>query len=86
MLILGMHRSGTSAITGLVSLLGPELGDRDDLTPADEANQKGYWESASLAGFQESLLEKLGGGWERLRSLPRLGRGLASGATSRAGT
>jgi hypothetical protein len=64
-LILGMHRSGTSAITGLVSLLGPVLGDRDDLMPANEANQKGYWESTSLAGFQESLLEKLGGGWAR---------------------
>jgi hypothetical protein len=62
-LILGMHRSGTSAITGLVSLLGPELGDRDDLMPPNEANQKGYWESTSLTEFQESLLEKLGGEW-----------------------
>jgi hypothetical protein len=62
-LVLGMHRSGTSAITGLVSLLGPELGDPDDLMPADEANQEGYWESASLTDFQESLLEKLGGEW-----------------------
>jgi len=64
-LVLGMHRSGTSAITSLLSLLGPELGDRDDLMPANDANQKGYWESTSLAGFQESLLEKLGGGWGR---------------------
>lgn len=62
-LILGMHRSGTSAITSLVSLLGPELGDRDDLMPPNEANQKGYWESTSLTEFQESLLEKLGGEW-----------------------
>lgn len=64
-LVLGMHRSGTSAITGLLSFLGPELGGRDDLMPADQANEKGYWESASLAFFQESLLGKLGGGWAR---------------------
>src|SRR5262249_54062286 len=31
--------------------------------PADEANQKGYWESRRLTEFQESLLEKLGGDW-----------------------
>lgn len=63
-LVLGMHRSGTSAITSLVGQLGPELGDPGDLMAPNEANQSGYWESTKLAEFQESLLEKLGGDWK----------------------
>jgi hypothetical protein len=62
-LVLGMHRSGTSAITSLIGRLGPELGNPADLMAGDEANQRGYWESTKLAEFQESLLHKLGGGW-----------------------
>lgn len=63
-LVLGMHRSGTSAVTSVVELLGLELGDRRDLMAANMANERGYWESKRLTEFQESLLEKLGGDWE----------------------
>lgn len=80
-LVLGMHRSGTSAITSVIGRLGPDVGDRGDLLAPDEDNQKGYWESRRLTEFQESLLEKLGGdwgsppalrpGWERDRRLVR---------------
>jgi hypothetical protein len=69
-LVLGMHRSGTSAITSVVSLLGPDLGDHRDLMAPSEANQRGYWESRRLTEFQESLLEKLGGDWETPPPLP----------------
>jgi hypothetical protein len=68
-LVLGMHRSGTSAITSVIGQLGPDLGDRRDLIAPNEANQKGYWESRSLTEFQESLLQKLGGDWARPPSL-----------------
>ena len=71
-LVLGMHRSGTSAITSVIGLLGPDLGDRVDLMAPNEANQKGYWESRRLTEFQESLLHKLGGDWETPPAL-RLG-------------
>ena len=42
-LILGMHRSGTSALAGLLARLGVELGN--DLYGADaEANARGFFE------------------------------------------
>jgi hypothetical protein len=63
-LVLGMHRSGTSAITSVIGRLGPDLGDRADLIAPNGANEKGYWESRRLTELQESLLEKLGGDWE----------------------
>jgi hypothetical protein len=58
-----MHRSGTSALAGVLSLLGIPLGDEDDLMVGDESNQRGYWESRRLTDFQELLLRRFGGAW-----------------------
>jgi hypothetical protein len=58
--VLGMHRSGTSAVTRLVSLLGPCTPVDDDLVPPSAKNPKGYWESMSLVNFNERLLRALG--------------------------
>jgi hypothetical protein len=68
--VIGMHRSGTSATTGLLCNLGlgaPLEGDR--LTPT-EANERGFWESRSLNHFDESLLRRLGGSWFAPPPLP----------------
>jgi hypothetical protein len=59
-----MHRSGTSAIAGLLHLLGLEFGREEDLMAADERNRKGYWESSRLANYQELVLRRLGGAWD----------------------
>lgn len=40
--VLGMHRSGTSAVTKSLELMGVGLGD--NLSPAGFANPKGFWE------------------------------------------
>lgn len=61
--VLGMHRSGTSATTGLLCGLG--LGaPREEirLRPAD-ANAKGFFEAQSLNRFDERLLDSMGGCW-----------------------
>src|SRR4051794_2356889 len=63
--VLGMHRSGTSAVTRLINLLGVSVGDTADLVGEDHANRRGYWESYSLSTYQEHLLELLGGSWYR---------------------
>jgi hypothetical protein len=60
--VLGMHRSGTSALARVVDLLGVPLADGKMLRPS-EANPAGYWEPEYLVGFNEWLLRKLGGGW-----------------------
>jgi hypothetical protein len=71
--VLGTHRSGTSAMTRLLNLLGMELGK--DMLPADPTNPKGYWELRAVVEFQAELLDLLGsyyddflplpGGWEK---------------------
>lgn len=63
-LVLGMHRSGTSAVAGLLRLLGLDL-LADDVLPADRANPKGYWESSSLLELNDRILDALGYEWTR---------------------
>ncbi len=54
--VLGMHRSGTSAVTRLISLLGLHTPPDEDLVQPTAKNPKGYWESESLVAFNERLL------------------------------
>jgi hypothetical protein len=67
--VLGMHRSGTSAAARVVNLLGVPL-LAGDLLPADEANPRGYWESRALRRFDDELLEAVGGSWSRPPAAP----------------
>lgn len=65
--VLGMHRSGTSAITRGLQVLGVDLGD--NLWPAGPDNPKGFWESSEITSFNESLLKKLNSTIERVGPL-----------------
>ena len=69
-IVLGMHRGGTSATTRLVNLLGVPLGDVDDRMQPHEENPRGYWESATLTAFNDELLETLGGHWTAPAAFP----------------
>ena len=79
--ILGMHRSGTSAMTRVINLLGLPVCNASDLYSAPD-NPTGHWESASLTAFNERLLNVLGGrfdapphmedGWEKHRAIADL--------------
>lgn len=66
--VLGMHRSGTSALAGMLCVAGYDA-PRDQM-PADDNNPKGYWESMGLYGFNDELLEKLGSSWQGIEPLP----------------
>ncbi|HMH46517.1 MAG TPA: hypothetical protein VK538_02275 [Solirubrobacteraceae bacterium] len=61
--ILGGHRSGTSLITRLVSLLGLSVCRREDLLVGREANPLGHWESKSMVDFNDQLLRELDSTW-----------------------
>ena len=67
-LIVGMHRSGTSALAGLVGKLGVPLGER--LLAAGSDNPKGYWEHEDVVALHERLLSRLGSRWDDVRALP----------------
>lgn len=63
-----MHRSGTSAFTGLLSLLGLDLGP--SLLAASSANEAGYWEHGPVVTVHERLLLALGSRWDDVCRLP----------------
>lgn len=68
LLILGMHRSGTSAVTGALALRGVYLGQ--DLMPPGPDNPRGFWEHAGVVAIHERLLEALDRRWDDLRAMP----------------
>ncbi len=57
-LVLGMHRCGTSAVTRCLGFLGAELGT--ELLPPDSANPSGYWEDLRILELNQRLAEALG--------------------------
>ena len=62
-LVLGMHRSGTSALTRALGLLGLETGRRGDLMDAAPSNRSGHWEISALTECNDDLLRAAGGRW-----------------------
>ncbi len=62
--VLGMHRSGTSAIARSLQLLGVELGS--SLLSANPDNIKGFWEDAEINAFNAELLQSVGADWHSL--------------------
>lgn len=68
-LVFGMHRSGTSAFTGVLNLLGVNLGER--LIGGIEGNNRGgFWEHADAVDINDRLLRDLGRSWHDVRELP----------------
>jgi hypothetical protein len=67
-LVLGMHRSGTSAVTQLLGLAGAELPAH--VMPGDEHNTKGYFEPWRIALFNDERLRAAGGAWDDVFSFP----------------
>jgi len=61
-LVLGMHRSGTSAATQLLAFAGAQL--PDNVMPGDEHNEKGYFEPWRIAIFNDQRLRAGGGAWD----------------------
>lgn len=59
--VLGMHRSGTSALTRALNLLGLRL--PDDLLPANHGNRRGYWEPQAMMRLNERMLDRLDRVW-----------------------
>ena len=62
LLVLGMHRSGTSALAGLLCQLGFQ--PPQNLDPGDANNPTGYWEPQKIRAFHNRLLEGAQSSWE----------------------
>jgi hypothetical protein len=68
-LVLGMHRSGTSAVSGVLHHLGVSLGRA--VSPAGPSNPKGYFENTRVMLLHEEILASLGSSWDDPRPLPQ---------------
>jgi hypothetical protein len=64
--VLGMHRSGTSALTGVLSKLGAAAPQKTLMGP-DPCNQKGIFEALSLARAHDRFLAAAGSCWQDWR-------------------
>lgn len=69
LIVLGMHRSGTSALTGVMNSLGVELG-RELYAPQQGVNERGFWEHSDIVDVHDELLAVLGSSWDDLLPLP----------------
>jgi hypothetical protein len=68
-LVLGMHRSGTSALARLINVLGAEL--PEELYPPEHGNPLGHWESLHLLKLNDEMLAFIGRDSADPRPIPR---------------
>ena len=68
LLVLGMHRSGTSAVTRAVNLLGAALPEK--LAMLREDNEAGFWEPAEIVALDTEILESAGSDWDDVSTFP----------------
>lgn len=61
-LVLGMHRSGTSAFTRVLNLLGCAL--PDNLIGAGDGNETGHWEAISVVSLNDEIFTSAGSRWD----------------------
>lgn len=66
LLVLGMHRSGTSSVTRLLNMAGAYFGPEGISNGADEGNPKGFWERLDVRDACDGLLAGGGFDWWRL--------------------
>jgi len=64
LVVLGMHRSGTSAVTRVLGLLGAALPKQPMLSPKNED----HWEPVRLVRLHEAMLEEAGSRWDDWRA------------------
>ena len=67
--ILGMHRSGTSALAGLLNKSGVNLG-KNLLPPMTNVNEKGFFENERIVLADEKILNLIGFHWLDPRHIP----------------
>ncbi|MDX2074579.1 MAG: sulfotransferase [Alphaproteobacteria bacterium] len=55
--VLGMHRSGTSAITRLIADMGAYIGAEDEMLPPNPDNPQGFWERGDVLAINRAIMQ-----------------------------
>ncbi|MEO8034892.1 MAG: sulfotransferase [Acidobacteriota bacterium] len=61
--VVGMHRSGTSLVARLLHAMGCYAGEEHQFPPPDVFNPTGYWEHRDVWALDEDVLSALGASW-----------------------
>jgi len=69
LVVVGVHRSGTSAITRLLNLLGARL-PKNLMPPLEGVNDRGFWESTEVQELNDEALASAGSSWDDLMPIP----------------
>lgn len=67
-IILGMHRSGTSMLSGCLNMMGVNLGTT--IMGADISNETGHFENQDIVLTHDILLHNLGCRWDMIGNFP----------------
>jgi hypothetical protein len=68
-IVLGMHRSGTSAVTRVLSLCGAAL-PRHPMSKSHESNSAGHWEPLPIVDAHDRFLAASGRRWDDILEYP----------------
>ncbi len=67
MLIIGMHRSGTSAIAGLIAAQGAYIAPESLLLPAGNDNPHGFWERQDALAINRKIMKAQNCNWHYIQ-------------------
>jgi len=65
-LVLGMHRSGTSAVARILNLMGTYFTHEDAAMLPTAANPKGYWEREDVRQLNDQVISSLIMSWDNI--------------------
>ena len=68
LIVLGMHRSGTSALTGVLHDCGAYTGTNAELIGSNAENPKGFFERRDVRDICDALLDGAGADWWKTSS------------------
>ncbi|EFM09141.1 glycosyl transferase family 2 [Paenibacillus curdlanolyticus YK9] len=68
--VLGMHRSGTSAITRAINIAGAYVGESNELVQPLVDNPKGFWEYQEFVDINDRVLNQLDSAWDTVDVFP----------------
>jgi hypothetical protein len=71
--VMGMHRSGTSMVAGMLARCGMQVGAVHELLGPSSENPTGYFERRAMVLLDDAVLDALGLAWDHVPHLPREG-------------
>src|SRR5581483_3195323 len=69
-IVLGMHRSGTSLVTRMINMMGAYVGPENISMGFNRDNPKGFWERSDIVQIDVALLKLYDATWPNITHWP----------------